>query len=203
MSALEEFGRKRIDIAGIVFKEFATGVDDDLGLVWHAGFKVVLHCIVGEVIEDFEREKVARRRDVDVPVEDAAIDNFYLVGVASRVRGVAQTFLLQVCQLAGDFDNLELCPLVHFRVYISYEVQNVQHHGSVARAHLVYIQVVIRVKVVLVVFDEVPRNRFAIVGREELGRSMPELAQVIWLLVVEFVFEGCVAVPQLLEEVML
>lgn len=58
----------------------------------------------------------------------------------------------------------------------------------------------VRVEVVFVVLDEVAGDRLAVVRGEEFGRSMPELAQVIGLLVVEGVFKFCITAAKLLEE---
>jgi hypothetical protein len=59
------------------------------------------------------------------------------------------------------------------------------------------------VTIVLVVLHKVPRDRFTVVGREELGGCMPKLAQIVRFLVIERVFERGVAVSQLLKEVVL
>jgi hypothetical protein len=104
--------------------------------------------------------------------------------------------LLQIGELGGDLDDVISCPLVHFGVAVPDVVQDVQHHGSVSGTHLIDIQVVVGIRTVLVVLDKVPGDRFAIVRREKLGRSMPELAKVVGLLVVERVLESGVAVAE-------
>ena len=56
------------------------------------------------------------------------------------------------------------------------------------------------IEVVLVVLDEIARNGFAIVRREQLSGRMPQLPQVVRFLEVEGIFESRVAVAKLLEE---
>jgi len=58
----------------------------------------------------------------------------------------------------------------------------------------------VRVEVVFVVLDEVPGDSFAVVWGKELGGRVPELAQIVGLLVIEGVFESGVTVAELLEE---
>lgn len=70
MPTLEELGRNRIKGAGVVFEEFAAGVNDDVRLEGCTSFEVVLQSIVREIVEHFQREEVTWRRYVYVPIED-------------------------------------------------------------------------------------------------------------------------------------
>ena len=65
-----------------------------MGLVWRASLVVVLQSVMSEVVEDFEGEEVAGRRNVLVPVEDGAIDNLNLISMPSRIDRMSQPFLL-------------------------------------------------------------------------------------------------------------
>ena len=103
-------------------------------------------------------------------------------------------------QLARDLDDAVLRPLVDVWMYVADVVQDVQHHGSVSSTHFVKNEILVREEVVLVVLHQIAGQRFSIVWREQLGRCMPKLAQVVVLLQVERVLEVGIAVPQLLEE---
>ena len=58
-------------------------------------------------------------------------------------------------------------------------IKNVEHKGSISCAHLVDDEVVVGVVGELVIGNEVAGDGFAIVGAEELGRGVPELAGVV------------------------
>lgn len=171
-----------------------------MGLVRCSRLVVVLERIVGEVVKDFQGQEEARARHVLVPVEDGLVHNLDLVGMPSRIRAVSQALLLQIGQLATDLDDTVARPLVDLGVAVSDVVKDVEHHGSVSGAHLVYDEVVVGVVVQLVVGDYEVGDGLAVIGRKELGRGVPELAQVVGLLVVQSIFEGGVAVAERLEE---
>lgn len=164
MSALEELTCDRVKGSRIVFEELAAGIDNDMGLVWRASLEVVLQSIVRKVVEDLKGEEVAGRRNISVPVKYRAIDNLDFVGVSSCIRRVPKTLLLQVCKLARDLNDLVLGPLIHLWVDVSDVVEDVQHHGTITSSHLVYDQIMVRIAIVLVVFNEISRDRFAIIG---------------------------------------
>ena len=184
----------------IVFKELATRVDDNVGLVCGPGLVVVLERIVGKVVEDLQGQEEARARHVLVPIEDGLVHNLDLVGVSSRIGAVTQALLLQVGQLATDLDDAVARPLIDLGEAVSNVVEDVQHHGSVSGTHLVYDEIMVGVVVELVVGDYEVGDGLAVVGGEELGRGVPELAQVVGFLVVEGILEGGVAVAEGLEE---
>lgn len=116
---------------------------------------------------------------------------------------MTQPLLLQVCELTRNLDDAVFGPLVYIWMYVSNVVQDVQHHRSVSSTHFVNDEVLVWEEIVLVVLHQVPRQRFSIVRREQLGRCMPQLAEVVVFLQVERILEVGVAMPQLLEEFVL
>ncbi len=75
-------------------------------------------------------------------------------------------------------------------------VEYVEHEGPVPCTHFVDDEVVVRVVGELVVCDEVAGDGFAVVGPEELGGSVPELASVVWLFGVKGIFEVSVSLAE-------
>lgn len=55
MPSLKELRCYGIESSGVVFKELAARVDDDMRLVWRPGFKIVFQRIVCKVVEDLQR----------------------------------------------------------------------------------------------------------------------------------------------------
>lgn len=120
--------------------------------------------------------------------------------MTSSIRALAQSLLLQMRQLATDLDDPKPRPLIHLGMHIPNIIQNIEHHSSIASAHFVDVEVVVWIKVIFIIFDEVAGYGLSVVGREKLGGRVPQLAQVIGLLVVESVFEIGITVAELLEE---
>lgn len=58
-------------------------------------------------------------------------------------------------------------------IRVANEIQDIQHHRAVARAHLVDNQVVVRVESELVIRDEISRNRLAVVRSKQFRRGVP------------------------------
>lgn len=107
---------------------------------------------------------------------------------------------MQVRQRRRDLNDLELGTLVHLVIGVANEIQDIQHHRAVARAHLVDNQVVVRVQCELVIRDEIPRNCLAIIWPEQFCRRMPQLPPDVRIHLVESVFELGVALAQEPEE---
>ena len=68
--------------------EIALGVDEDSALDGLFRERIVADGVVGEVVEHFEGEEVARVRHQSVPVEDGFVDDLNVRGVPAR-RGRA------------------------------------------------------------------------------------------------------------------
>lgn len=73
-----------VDIFGVEFVKVAVVVDENGALEGFFGEGIVADAVVGEVVEDFEGKKVARRGDVGVPGEYGAVDDFDMSGMAAR-----------------------------------------------------------------------------------------------------------------------
>ena len=151
---------------------------------------------MGEIIKDFESQKVAGSGNIGIPGEDGAVDDFDVVGVASRRRCTGELGGLQGSEIGRDFNNFEFCAVVDARVEVADVVEDVEHEGPISRAHFVYDEVVVGVVRELVVCDEVSGNGFTIVGAEELGGSVPHLTGVVWVFGIEGIFEGGIALAE-------
>lgn len=75
-------------------------------------------------------------------------------------------------------------------------VEDVGHHGAVPGAHLVDCEVAVGEEGEFVVLDEVAGDGFAVVGLEQFGWGVPELADVGGGDGIEGVFEGGVVVSE-------
>lgn len=151
---------------------------------------------MGKVVKDFKGEKETRGRDALVPVEDGLVDDFHFAGVSPRGRVFHDLGVLYRCQLGGNFNDFVICPGVDVWIYIADVVEDVEHQRAAAGTHFVDYQVMVRVGGKLVVGDEVAGDGFAVVGAEELGRGVPELAGVGGFFCVESVFEFYVALGE-------
>ena len=103
---------------------------------------------------------------------------------------------LQGSKVCGDFNDFEFRAGVNLGVKVADVVEDVEHESSVTSAHFVDDEVVVGMVGKLVVCDKVAGDGFAVVGAEELGGGVPELAGVIWLFGIEGVFEGGVALAE-------
>lgn len=178
--------------------EVAAGVDHDDALQGLLGAEVVPQGVVGEVVEDLHGEEEAGGRDALGPVEDAAVDDLDLAGVAApRRRRLHELRRLERRQRRRDLDDPVLGPVVHRRLHVPDVVQHVEHQRAAARPHLVDDQVVVGVRAHHVVRHQVPRHRLPVVGPEQLRRRVPELPRRVVLLAVERVLELRVPPPQL------
>ena len=83
MSDLQEAQSYGVDLFGIEFEKIARVIDENCALQWLLGERVIADAVVGEVVEDFQREEVAGSGDVGVPSKDGAIDYLDMVGVAA------------------------------------------------------------------------------------------------------------------------
>lgn len=73
-----------IEIRGVEFVKVAVVVDKDVSLKGFFGDWIVADTIMGEVVKDFEGEKIAGRGVVVGPIEDGPVDNLHAVRVAAR-----------------------------------------------------------------------------------------------------------------------
>lgn len=96
----------------------------------------------------------------------------------------------------GDFDHLELGPVVDVGVELTNVVKDIEHQSAIAGTNLVDDQVLIRGMGPFVVLHEVAGHSFAIVRMEEFGRGMPQLTSVVGPLSVEFVLEISISLTQ-------
>lgn len=145
-----------------------------------------------EVVKDLESKEEAWVRDVGVPVEDALVDDFDLV----RVSALGCFLALDGGEGGADLDYAVLCACVDVGVGVVDVVEDVGHHGAVSGAHLVDDQVAVGEEGEFVVLDEVSGDGFAVVGLEELGGGVPELADVGGGGGIETVFEGGVVAAE-------
>lgn len=105
--------------------------------------------------------------------------------------------VLQGGKRRGDLDDVVLGASIDLRVNLADVVEDVEHEGAAAGAHLVDEQVVVRVRGQAVVGDEVARNGLAVVRAEELRGRVPQLARrVLAFAVVELVLEFGVPLAQ-------
>ena len=139
-------GGEGVELAEVELVEVAVGVDEDVALEGLAGLDVVADAVVGEVVEDLHGEKEAGRGHVAVPVEDALVDDLDLVGVAAGLGGAAQVVLLHLGQGGGDLDDVEAGAGVDLGVDGADVVEDVEHEGAAAGAHLEDEQVVVWVR---------------------------------------------------------
>ena len=185
--------RDRVQGRRVELVELAVVVDQDPGLLRLGCDGVVPDAIVGEVVEDFQRQEPARFQHRRVPVEDAAVDDLHVLCVAAAGGCLGELLGLQRGEVGADFDDFELRVFVHFWIQIADVVQDVQHQRAVARADFVDDQVVVGVVRQLVVYYQVARDGFAVVGSEEFGGRVPELASWVALDGVQLVLERCIA----------
>ena len=173
MSRPKKSRRYGVDVLSIKLVKLAVVINQDDRLHGLLGNGVVTYAVMREVVKDFESEKAARGRDVGVPIENGAIDDFDVVFVSARRRRFRQLRGLKRSEGGRDLDDFELGPVVDFWVEIANVVEDVEHHGSVPGADLVDDEVVVGVIGELVVGDEVTGDSLAIIGAEELGWRMP------------------------------
>lgn len=185
-----------IDIAGVEFVEIAVVVDQDVALERGFSEGVVTEAVMSKVVEDLKSKEEAGRGNIGVPVKDGAVDDLDLVQMATGGGRTLQMVDLQGGKGGRNFDNTELGALVDLGIRVADVVQNVDHQGPVSGAHLVYKQIVVGILRQLVIGDEISRNGLAIVWTEQLGRSMPQLAGFVVLLLVQFIFELRVPLAQ-------
>ena len=193
----EEAGRDGVDVLGVEFEKVAVVVDEDGALQGLLGGGIVADAVVGEIVEDLEREDVAGCVDVDVPGEDGPVDDFHVLGVTSGRGRPGELGRLQRCERGGYLDDFELGSGVHVRVDVTDVVQHVQHQRSVSRTQLIDYEVLRRVVRQLVIRDQVSGNSFAVVGPKELSRGMPQLSGVIRHFKIKLVFKGSISLAQL------
>ena len=141
----EEAVRNRVDARRVELVELVLVVDQHEALVRALGDGVVAHGVVGEVVDDLEREEPARLGHVSVPVEDGALDDLDARRVAAARDGRHQLRLLLRRESRGDLDDLVARARVHVRVGGADVVEDVEHQCAVARARLVDDQIVVRV----------------------------------------------------------
>lgn len=142
-----------------------------------------------KVIKHLKGEEEARRRNGIAPVKNRFVDNLDLTPVATRLCCGGKRRSLNTGQVGRDFDDLVLGALVYFWLVGSNMIEDVEHQGTAACAHLVNDQIMVRKGSMAVVLAKISRDGLAIVGSEQLSGGVPELACVRGLLGIEFVFE--------------
>lgn len=189
ITELEEARRDWVNIFGVEFVELALFIDEDVALQGLFRERVVPDDVVGKVVDDFQREEIAWRREIGVPGEDGAVDDLDVGGMASRGGRTVELRGLARGERGGDFDHFILGPVVDVGVRITDIVKDIEHQGAIARANLVDDQILIWGLGDLVAFHEVAGDCFAIVWTEEFGRGIPQLTSVVGRLRVESVLK--------------
>lgn len=80
----------RVEGLGVELEEVAGAVNQDGGLHGLARPGVVTDAVVGEVVENFEREEPAWFWYKAVPVEDGLVDDLHVLCVAAGFGGFAE-----------------------------------------------------------------------------------------------------------------
>ena len=126
-----------VDGVTVEFVEVAFVVDEHGALKRFFGERVVADAVVGEVIENFEREEEAWGWGVGIPREYGAVDDLDMFGVASGGCGLLQTLLLKGGEGGGNFNDFEFCAGIDFRVGITDVIEDVEHQCAIAGPHFV------------------------------------------------------------------
>lgn len=133
----QEARSDRVNGGDIELVEVAGAVDEHGALQRVLGHRIVANGVVGEIVEDLHGDEVAGGRDGLGPFEDGLVDDLDLGVVAARVGGLEKLLRLQRREVRRDLNDLVFCAVIDVRLGRPDVVEDVEHEGAVAGAHLV------------------------------------------------------------------